>query len=55
MHAKEPDQLLFHALPLACGMEPFSAGETDREAGKTSSLPCCASPLLSCSELMTIC
>ena len=31
MHAKEPDQLLFHALPLACGMEPFSAGETDSE------------------------
>ncbi len=31
MHAKEPDQLLFHALPLACGMEPFSAGETDSD------------------------
>lgn len=31
MHAKEPDQLLFRELPIACGMEPFSAGETDAE------------------------
>lgn len=31
MHAKEPDQLLFRELPLACGMEPFSVGETDGE------------------------
>ena len=31
MHAKEPDQLLFRELPVACGMQPFSAGETDAE------------------------
>jgi hypothetical protein len=29
MHAKEPDQLLFRELPIACGMEPFSVEETD--------------------------
>ena len=29
MHAKEPDHLLFRELPQACGMEPFSAGDTD--------------------------
>jgi hypothetical protein len=31
MHAKEPDQLLFHELPVACGMEPFFAEETGGE------------------------
>lgn len=29
MYAKEPDQLLFQELPIACEMEPFSVGETD--------------------------
>ena len=27
MHAKEPDQLLFHDLPVACGLQPFSPDE----------------------------
>jgi hypothetical protein len=27
LHAKEPDQLLFQALPVACGLEPFSPDE----------------------------
>ena len=31
MHAKEPDQLLFRELPMACGMEPFSVEETHSE------------------------
>ena len=54
MHAKEPDQLLFHELPVACGMEPFFAGETGGERANLL-FSAIRSSIQSCSELTTIC
>jgi hypothetical protein len=35
MYAKEPDQLLFNDLPVACGLEPFSPDEPGGKRTKT--------------------